>query len=396
MGDFNYPNIDWEKLDGDTNSLEFLNLVQDCFLVQHVNVPTRGDNILDLVFTSEDNMVENIEVREHFSSSDHNIIVWTLNCKTVMNENHMINYDYTKADYVKINENIKSINWDIEFFGKNADQMWSKFNDVVITNITSHVPLKKIKNKKYPFWMTRKAIRAQKYKSRMWKRYRESFAYNDEIEYKKARNFTTNVFKKAKKNFEKKLSKEVKCNPKSFYSYIRSTAKTKDRVGPLKDSNGVTVTDDESISKLLNDYFSSVFTDESLNPVLPIVQDLFKEDQSKKLLDFDIIESNVVQRLRGLKVNKAPGVDKIVPKFLIETADYICKPLCLIFRESLNTGIVPKVWRQANVSAIFKKGSKCLPCNYRPISLTSQVCKIFEGLMRDNIVKHLTDFKLIN
>ena len=53
-------------------------------------------------------------------------------------------------------------------------------------------------------------------------------------------------------------------------------------------------------------------------------------------------------------------------------------------------------WKKANVSAIFKKGDKENPGNYRPISLTSQVCKILESMLRYSIVGHLKENKLIH
>ena len=65
----------------------------------------------------------------------------------------------------------------------------------------------------------------------------------------------------------------------------------------------------------------------------------------------------------------------------------------MIFNESISSGIVPRDWKQANVTSIYKKGPKNLPCNYRPV--TSHVCKILETELRDVIVKHLTDFRLI-
>ena len=99
----------------------------------------------------------------------------------------------------------------------------------------------------------------------------------------------------------------------------------------------------------------------------------------------------VYKRLKKFKLNKAPGIDNITPKVLI----FICKPLSIIFNASLSTGVIPKDWKRANVSVIFKKGSKQSPSNYRPISLTSQVCKVLESEIRDKIVKHLSDFKLI-
>ena len=70
--DFNYPGIHWEMLEADSISQGFLDLTQDCFLIQHISVPTRNNNILDLVMTTEANMVKNTQVIEHFCNRDHN------------------------------------------------------------------------------------------------------------------------------------------------------------------------------------------------------------------------------------------------------------------------------------------------------------------------------------
>ena len=73
-GDFNYPNINWENLDADNSSRYFLNLVMDSFLTHHVSNPTRGSNILDLVFTTDPGMVEEVQVRDNLANFDHNIL----------------------------------------------------------------------------------------------------------------------------------------------------------------------------------------------------------------------------------------------------------------------------------------------------------------------------------
>ena len=57
--------------------------------------------------------------------------------------------------------------------------------------------------------------------------------------------------------------------------------------------------------------------------------------------------------------------------------------------------MVPGDWKNANVCPIFKNGGKHLAANYRPVSLTSQICKVFESLMRDVIVRHLEDNELL-
>ena len=56
---------------------------------------------------------------------------------------------------------------------------------------------------------------------------------------------------------------------------------------------------------------------------------------------------------------------------------------------------MPDDWKLANVTPFLKKGSKSLPCNYRPISLTSVVCKMLETLIRDKLVNHLEENNLL-
>ena len=85
MGDFHYPGFNLVMLEADSMSQGFLDLTQDYFLIQHVSVPTI--NILDLVMTTEANMVENIQVIELFCNSNHNIVVWDLVLTTHIMDN---------------------------------------------------------------------------------------------------------------------------------------------------------------------------------------------------------------------------------------------------------------------------------------------------------------------
>ena len=83
MGDFNNDHIQWESLEsagGDDH--QFLLLTQDCFLTQHVLEPTRGGNVLDLILSSQNELVDNVKVHEPLGSSDHNQIHFNIKVKT--------------------------------------------------------------------------------------------------------------------------------------------------------------------------------------------------------------------------------------------------------------------------------------------------------------------------
>jgi hypothetical protein len=99
MGDFNYPGINWESLDCDSSSLAFRDLVLDNYLYQHVRQPTRMNNILDLVISSNASLVNDVRVLEHLGNGDHNIIVWNLISDVGLIKNKKPTRLYYKADY---------------------------------------------------------------------------------------------------------------------------------------------------------------------------------------------------------------------------------------------------------------------------------------------------------
>ena len=123
-------------------------------------------------------------------------------------------------------------------------------------------------------------------------------------------------------------------------------------------------------AEMLNDFFSSVFTVED-NGDIPAVDPLCE----RKLDDIDVKVEVIKRKLCSLKEDKATGDDNMSPRILKAISDEIALPVVIIFRKSLDTGEVPRDWRTANVTPLFKKGSKQQVDNYRPVSLTSQICK---------------------
>ena len=104
----------------------------------------------------------------------------------------------------------------------------------------------------------------------------------------------------------------------------------------------------------------------------------------------------IAKKIKKMKDNKSPGVDGIPPKLLKEIVEQISTPLTKLFNLSLEEGIIPSEWKEANITPLFKKGSRNKQDNYRPVSFTSVVCKLFETLIRDHMVEFLVKHKLIN
>jgi hypothetical protein len=106
---------------------------------------------------------------------------------------------------------------------------------------------------------------------------------------------------------------------------------------------------------------------------------------------FNITIDEINDVLLNLKLGKAVGNDKISHNNMLKhTASTVCKPLEIIFNCSLQTGRFPHMWKSAIIIALFKKGIKSDPTNYRPISLLSCVGKVFERV----IFKYIYNFLL--
>ena len=142
----------------------------------------------------------------------------------------------------------------------------------------------------------------------------------------------------------------------------------------------------EQKAEALADFFESVFTTEGPLPEL-------KTFCKVKLGSCHIDAESIKKRLALINISKSPGPDQIHPRVLRELCDIIHTPLAIIISNSLDTGDLPTDWKNAHISAIFKKGQR-KPENYRPISLTSRAVKIAESIIREEIIKHMKQHSL--
>ncbi len=121
-------------------------------------------------------------------------------------------------------------------------------------------------------------------------------------------------------------------------------AKSRDYIGPLKGMDGRLIDKGEEISKELNNYFLSVFSQEEPDREVE-VEHIIRGEEDEKLSDVGISREIVRKEIDRLKKTKSPGPDDIFPRTLKECKEELSEPIAKIFRKSLDTGVVPKLWR---------------------------------------------------
>ena len=104
---------------------------------------------------------------------------------------------------------------------------------------------------------------------------------------------------------------------------------------------------------------------------------------------------DVWKSISSCKDTLSCGPDSIPSRIFKIAGDILAYPLSMIFNVSMSTGVVPDDWKEADITAIHKKGSRTLPSNYRPISLTSVACRIMEKSIKAKLMDHLEKHNIL-
>ena len=191
-----------------------------------------------------------------------------------------------------------------------------------------------------------------------------------------------------------------------MYSLIKHSKQDSSGVAPLK-SDGRTPSDDCEKSNALNKQFQSVFIPQSperLNSLAPRkLQELndqgfnlpFQFSPYSQMPQIQISVKGIEKLLKSLNPHKVAGPDQFKPIVLQTLHAELAPILQVIFQKSLDSGKLPHIWKEANVSPIFRKGEKSDPANYHPISLTCVLCKVLEHIVASNLTKHLASSNIL-
>ena len=413
VGDFNLPTINWENWTTphleDSKEELFLNALRDSFLHQHVSEPTRcrgtdDPSCVDLILTGEENQASNLEYLNPLGKSDHSSLAFSFKCY-VTTKTPQTRYTYNNADYESMKNHLTAKNWREDFKNssnnKPAEELWQHFKKEVLNLRNKYVPLKEVGNQ---FWKRKgkipigkdlqNEIKQKRSLHRNWVRSSPANRDHHRAKYIVARNRVNRMMTQANRAYEKSICDRSKEKPKLFWSHVRSKMKSSCGVAPLlenPDDKSSLKHDDHEKAEILQRQFCSVFTHEPDGDIPE-----FPSRTENRVSDLILSEDMVREKIKQLDLNKSYGPDEMHPRMLIELVDHFAEPLAIIMNKTLSEGVLPADWKLAFVTPIYKnKGAQNLAINYRPVSLTSVVCKLMESFMRQHIMRHLKDEKVL-
>ena len=410
-GDFNF-NLLNAATHNSTN--EFFDKMMSNFLLPVISLPTKinaGRNtLIDNIFTNHihpDCKSGNLEINlsdghlpsffilpkanQNHLPKKHNI--FTRNMKNLNKDNFKTEFNNQEWDEII---NIERNDVDYSFA-----QYMTKTSDI----LDSHVPLRKLSAKQFKQrfkpWITNDILNKIKDKNKILKKFckAKNPIRKEELntQFKRLKNEISFLTRTGKKNYYQRYFTVHKDNMKKVWKGIKEIVNIKsknyDYPTCLQDKAS-TVTNPVAIANSFNDYFTSV-ADKILNNRKYTGNKLFS-DFLRNRMDTNFTfepctKEEIAALILSLKSSKSYGPNSI-PVFILHLlVDTISSHLETIFNLSFRTGRHPNLLKLAKTIAVFKKGSKLLTSNYRPISLLSNLNKILEKLVFNRLYNFLEE-----
>ena len=437
MGDFNFPCTDVQLLQEENEGFLYpvvrehregedggrvraqadrlVNFALKYNLLQEVDKPTHGASILDLIWTSDAHLVSAVSVEGWPAFTDHKVVIahstYQLGRQNVEKETvHLLEIgkkmkqlDFHKADWCLVKKELADIDW-LSMEKLEPSAALTMFFKLVLPVLEKTVPTKKISSRKRsrPIMDRRRRL--------LWKRLAKTKT--------RVQNASTigQVMRllQDKADLEEELRQDyeavnnmeedqavlrIKDNPKAFFSFAKSRQKTRATIGPFLDpvTGRPNPSSDFAASELSKQY-SSVFVQPRPAWAVPNAKIFFSEEPQigiPSLTDIHFSEEDILKACAELKSSSAPGADGVPSALLKNCRKELKRPLYLLWRSSLDSGVIPTDLLLVLISPVHKGGSRGAAKNYRPVALTSHVVKVFERVIRQALVSHLESHGLL-
>ena len=406
IGDFNAKLSTWNPSDPDSQEgIELASMTSLYGLTQMITDPTHilpnSSSCIDLLFTNQPNLISKKGIYSSLHPNCHHQIIYAeINFKICFPppyERHI--WHYNRANILAIRQSLESINWQREFDHKGVNKQVEILNNYLINVCQNYIPNEVIIiDDKDPPWITSNVRKKILVCNSLYK----SFTINgrnvlDLEKFQESCKSLNDIISKSKNEYYNRIAiklNDPKTSSKAYWSILKSFfGDKKIPVIPPILSNNQYVTDFKAKADLFNIYFSNQCSLLNNSSVLPLD---INPILHPSLDTFNIESDQILKIIRSLDINKSHGYDNISARMLKICDSSIVKPLLMIFRNSLNEGVFPSLWKKGNITPIHKKGDKDNINNYRPISVLPLFGKLFEKLIYNALYKYLEDNHILD
>lgn len=392
LGDFNCPDIDWST--GTCTyrgSRAIHDALCDAQLSQLVTFPTRGVNTLDLVCVSHPDLVGRLRTVPPIHS-DHDGLAFCFLSKVKSTQDPpRPSYNWRRADLEKMSEFLVAFEQEYSCIAphRSVEQNWQHMKSTFARAMSDNIPTSVKKNRSRP--IPREVIRLCRQRDRAYRALREYPTHENRRRYNSLRNRSKRECARAHRTQLNRIADALgENNSQPFWRHVKSLRADQVTIPDISNGNGDLVSDPEAKANVFNRRFQSVFTAEPDGDIPYVAPHCpFRMDQ------FEITPEGVERRLAKLIITKASGPDEISAKFLQLFSPIIRGSVSALYQQSLDIGVLPADWKNASVHPIYKKGDRADPLNYRPVSLTSILCKQMEHIIVSQMNKYLSEHNLM-
>ena len=265
-----------------------------------------------------------------------------------------------------------------------VDDNWSSIASNILQAADNHVPHKMSKPKRHLPWVSPSIKRMMNRRNRAFKKARRTWKSHHFDTYKNLRNNTSKRLRAAKSKYLNEVmgglapdtdQASAHGSVKRSWSYLKLLRTDSIGIPTLFWDNRVCSSNQAKAEALRGHMPASPFSD---------VPDIY------------FSSPGVLKQLGAIRPDKARCPDQIPARILREAAAKLAPVFASLFQQSYEPGIFPTAWKDANITAIFKKGTRSEPFNYRPVSLTSLTSKVMEHIVCSQMRRHLSSHSVIS
>ena len=396
VGDFNCRSALWwngQTVTKDGSLLELFTAEHG--LCQVVDGPTHNvlsssPSQLDLMFLNQPTYLKCCTVLPPLT--DHCPTVVQLNVHPLRQQLVTVySWDYAHADWDGLRDALSTLDWSSVTACADVESSVHAWLSLFLPIVQAFVPKRGVHHTGSKPWYSPFLHRFARCRDRLFKRSRGLPDTHRTVRaFHRVRNWYVAELRYAERAYFRRASqllsdRELSHRPHHWWHQAKSLCglKCRDSI-PALVFNGQVFTAAAEKAEVLNEQFAtqcSAPPSPSLPNILP---------SSFAAFEFQhVTQQEIVDHLANLNCRKASGSDDISPRLLLEFRHSLCVPLCHIFNISLTHGHFPHQWKQAVIQPLFKqKGNRAAPSSYRPIALLPCVSKVFESLVRKQLLQH--------